>query len=118
MQTVLTIRRDQVVPGVVFQSSHGYKVLVTHVIDDAPSRSDNRHVQIEGHLHARPGARVVVERYPAWSVIEVESFGPLPEGCETAEQREERLFELRRRCGLETEAERAKIAERCFAEAR
>jgi hypothetical protein len=94
MQT-LTIRRDQAVPGIVFASSHGYKVLVTHVIDDAEVRSDDRHVQIEDHLHANPGRPIVVERYTAGSSIEVESFGPLPEGCETADERTERRAALR-----------------------
>lgn len=114
MQTLI-IRRDQAVPGIVFQSSGGYKVLITHVIDDAEVRSEHRGVQIEGHLHANPARKIVVEVFDACTTIEVLSFGPLPEGCETPEQREERLFQLRRRCGRETEGERMKMAVRQYA---
>lgn len=72
----LVIRRDQVVPGVVFQSSHGYKVLVTQLVDTATNRTDDRHVEIRGHIHANPEREITRERYAASSTIEVERFDP------------------------------------------
>jgi hypothetical protein len=96
MQT-LTIRRDQAVPGIVFQSSHGYKLLVTKVIDAAARRTDSRHVQIEGHLHANPDCEIAIERYAASSTIEVERFDPslLPETEPTPEPKECKARRLR-----------------------
>jgi hypothetical protein len=96
MQT-LTIRRDQAVPGIVFQSSHGYKLLVSKVIDNAPNRTDDRHVQIEGHLHANPERETAIERYAASSTIEVELFDPslLPPAADTKEPKEVKAKHLR-----------------------
>lgn len=65
------IRRDHVKPGMVVKSSHGYRLLVTEVWDAAETRTDDRHVQITGHLHADPQAPIRRERYPAGSLIDV-----------------------------------------------
>lgn len=67
------IRRDTVRPGMVVKSSHGYRLLVTEVWDGAEVRTDDRHVQITGHLHADPANVTRSERYPAGSLIEVET---------------------------------------------
>lgn len=68
-----TTRRDQLQPGNVFRSSHGYRLLVTEVIDIAPRQDrDDRIVQVNGHLHADPTNVIRTERYPANSTVEVE----------------------------------------------
>lgn len=67
-----TTRRDEVKRGDIFRSSHGYRLLVTDVIDNAKNRTDGRYVQINGHLHAKASNKVVVERNPASSTVEVE----------------------------------------------
>jgi hypothetical protein len=67
------LRRDQIEPGMVVRSSHGYYLLVTEVLDTAEVRTDERHVQITGHLHGHPGAELRNERYPAGSLIEVQA---------------------------------------------
>jgi hypothetical protein len=56
----------------VFMSSHGYRLLIVSVRDDAEVRTDGRHVEIVGHLHANPEAATRNERYPAASVIYIE----------------------------------------------
>lgn len=72
--TALTtpIRRDQVRPGMIVHSSHGYRLLVSLVRDNAKNRTDARHVEIVGHLHANPERATRNEIYPAGSTIEVE----------------------------------------------
>lgn len=70
-KTETLIRRDAVKPGMIVRSSHGYDLLVTHVDDSAPSRADDRHVGIVGHLHGNPYLPVRTERYPASSKIRV-----------------------------------------------
>jgi hypothetical protein len=69
---LITIRCDQARKGDMFQSSHGYKLLITEVVDTAMSRADDRRVEIKGHLHADPTKPIYNERYPANSRIEVE----------------------------------------------
>lgn len=70
--TTITKRRDQLKPGDIFRSSHGYRLLVTEVIDTAEVRTDERHVEIRGHLHADPSAPIKNERYAAGLTVEVE----------------------------------------------
>jgi hypothetical protein len=72
MTTTTRIRRDAVLPGMIFKSSHGYRLLVTEVLDTAEVRTDARHVQVKGHLHADPANETRLERYPAGSLVEVE----------------------------------------------
>lgn len=67
----ITKRRDELQPGDVFKSSHGYDVLVTEIQDDAEIRSDDRHVGIVGHLHGDSSCPIRTERYPAGSTVEV-----------------------------------------------
>jgi hypothetical protein len=69
--TVL-VRREEVKPGMVVHSSHGYRLLVTQVIDAAVQRIPERHVEIKGHLHGDPACEIRNERYPAHSLIDVE----------------------------------------------
>lgn len=76
MSKTMTVRRDKVVPGMVFTSSHGAKLLVCDVRDDAEVRSDERHVEIRGFLHCNTEREVAAERYPAGSTVEVELFDP------------------------------------------
>lgn len=66
------IRRDEAKPGMIFQSSHGYRLLITEVQDNAAHRVDDRGVGIVGHLHATPNAPTRTERYPANSIIYIE----------------------------------------------
>lgn len=70
--TTIKIRRDEVRPGDVLHSSHGYRLLVTEVRDTAINRVDDRHVEIVGHLHADPQGDLRNERYPAGSLVEVD----------------------------------------------
>jgi hypothetical protein len=65
-------RRDKVHPGQIIQSSHGYRLLITDVIDTAVNRTDDRHVELRGHLHGQLGTAIRNERYPAGSLIPVE----------------------------------------------
>jgi hypothetical protein len=66
------VRRDRVRPGVVVQSSHGYRLLITEVRDTAQLRTDDRTVELRGHLHVDLANTVTNERYPAGSTIPVE----------------------------------------------
>ena len=67
-------RRDELKPGDVFPSSHGYDLLVTEVQDTAPVRTDERHVGIRGHLHGHPDNPIRTERYEAGSTVLVYSL--------------------------------------------
>lgn len=74
------LRRDMVRPGMVIQSSHGYRLRVTEMLDTAEVRTDDRHVQISGILHNQdvsqlPDPRIACrgERYPAGSKVTVEA---------------------------------------------
>ena len=69
---IRTKRRDEVRPGDIIHSSHGYRLLITEVDDSAVVRTDDRHVGFKGWLHAREGGHIRTERYPAGSLIEVE----------------------------------------------
>lgn len=71
-------RREFVRPGDIVRSSHGYRLLITEVLDNAVDRSEDRHVEIRGHLHANPDAVIRNEIYPAKSLIPVE-IEELPE---------------------------------------
>jgi hypothetical protein len=65
-------RRDEVHPGDVIRSSHGYRLLITEVDDSAEDRTDERHIGFTGHLHADETRPLRTERYPAGSMVEVE----------------------------------------------
>lgn len=67
------VRRDRVQPGMIVHSSHGYRLLVTEVLDNAVNRVPDRHVQITGHLHADPNNSTRNERYEAHSYVPVET---------------------------------------------
>ena len=67
-------RRDELKPGDVFASSHGYDVLVGKVQDTAEVRTDERHVGIVGYLHGDPANSARIERYEASSTVEVYSL--------------------------------------------
>lgn len=71
MSTTL-VRRDEAKPGMIFQSSHGYRLLITEVRDNAGNRVDDRGVEIVGHLHANRENATRTECYPANSKIRVE----------------------------------------------
>lgn len=74
------VRRDEVKPGMIVHSSHGYRLLITKVRDDAKVRTDDRHVELVGHLHANPECALRNEIYPAGSTIPVEEDSiPMPE---------------------------------------
>lgn len=70
------IRREDARPGMIFMSSHGYRLLITKVTDTATNRTEDRHVGIKGHIHADPKAQIRSERYPANSIIYIEDTGP------------------------------------------
>jgi len=74
------ITRAEAKSGMTFMSSHGYRLTITAVRDDAPNRISNRHVEIVGHLHGNPEAPTRNERYPANSVIYVECGSAGQEG--------------------------------------
>jgi hypothetical protein len=67
----ITKRRDQVRPGDVVRSSHGYDLLITQVDDSATNRTDDRHVGFVGHLHANPANDTRTERYSASGLVTV-----------------------------------------------
>lgn len=71
------VRRDQVYPGDVVQSSHGYRLLITEV-QLPKSREDGAHVGFTGHLHGDPGAPTTTERYPRGSLIPLLRAGATP----------------------------------------
>lgn len=71
------VRRDELEPGMVFMSSHGYRLLISKVRDNATSRVQDRGVEVVGHLHASLDASTRTEIYPACSIVYVEQ----PELC-------------------------------------
>lgn len=71
-RTTVETRRDQVEVGQVIQSSHGYRVLIAAVLDNATVRTDERSVDLRGYLHASLHAPFRNEIYPVTSLVKVE----------------------------------------------
>jgi hypothetical protein len=71
-QHTVQARRDQVQVGQVIQSSHGYRLLIARVGDDAPVRTDERSVDLRGYLHAKLTAPMANEISPVTSLVTVE----------------------------------------------
>lgn len=69
---LVKIARADVLPGMIVHSSHGYRLRVTEVLDNA-QRQDlaDRHVEIRGVL-AHNADVFRNERYPANSLVDVE----------------------------------------------
>jgi hypothetical protein len=66
------LRRDEVKPGMVIHSSHGYRLLIEKVEDTAKTRTDERIVGFVGRLHGDPEGLYRCERYSAGSRVPVE----------------------------------------------